>query len=148
MTNPDNEYFDQQGMPIDDNATSPINDLGFKPYAFLSNVGGKQTSLKEIAQEEKPKGKFDREVTTSRKSNIQNPGDIVIFNNSNVDRAEKTGRLERPHTVSIHDINSRVLKTSNTTIAISKTMKRPETSKVPELPDIFDSSSRRPLTAM
>ena len=115
----------------------------------MSNVGGKQTSLKEISSaEDKSKGKFDKEVTTSRKSNIQNPGDIIIFNNSNVDKAEKTGRLDRPHTVSIHDLNSRVLKTSNTTLAISKTNKRPETSKVVELPDIFDSSARRPLTAM
>ena len=147
--NPENEYYDQQGMTFEE-TTSPINDLGFKPYAFLSNVGGKQTSLKDISsQEDRNKGKQDREVTTSRKSNIQNPESIKIFNNSNVDKPEISGKLERPHTVGLQDINSRMLKNSNTAAIISKTSKRPETSKaVVELPDIFDSSTRRPMTAM
>ena len=131
-----------------EDTTSPINEIGFKPYSFLSSLGGKATSLKDVSSTEKQQGKFDKNVTMSRQFNVGIMKEPTVFQNSNVDRSElKSAKITRPPTAGMQE-SSRILKSSNTTLSINKPGQRPATHKdILELPDI-SSTSRRPLTAM
>ena len=116
-----------------------------KQFAFLSNIGGKNTTLTEITGETQKLLRPQSEIPQARQLvSGKTEGDISIFFNSNVDKSEKpepiAKKIPRTHTVSAASLLTRT-ESGNYKSSSKRIIIRPTTSNA-SLP-----IQQRPMTA-
>jgi len=123
---------------------------GIKPFAFLSNVGGRNTNLSEIVGEAPINKRPNTGISQSRKPVKEPTGqaeDISLFVNSNVDKTEKVKekkpKAQRPQTVNIATLMHR----NDSAGTMKSTKQIIIRAQKPPLATVGDEAHKRPMTA-
>jgi len=150
------EYPDQYRLTYgNENYTSDeIRGFGTsKPFAFLSNVGGRSTNLSEIVGEAPINKRPQTGISQSRKPVKEATGqaeDISLFVNSNVDKTEKIKekkpKPQRPQTVNIATLMQRN-DSAGTMKSTKQIIIRAQKPPLGAMTTVGDEPSKRPMTA-